>query len=60
MSSDFSATKLADETIALLIQHQPNLIKEQYPSTDLAQDLATFISTLRDQLIDMYNLKPPI
>lgn len=56
----FSAVKKADETIALLIQHQPNILKEQYPDADAAEAVAAFIGTLRSKLIDMYNLTPPL
>ena len=56
----FSAIKKADETIALLIQHQPDLIKISYSDEDGAEHVATFISTLRQKLTDMYNLNPPL
>lgn len=56
----FSAVKKADETIALLIQHQPNLIQEQYPSAETGESIAALIGTLRAKLIDMYNLTPPL
>lgn len=56
----FSAVKKADETIALLIQYQPNIINGQYPNADTAEAVAAFIGTLRSKLIDMYNLTPPL
>jgi len=60
MSEEFSATKQADETIALILQYQTNIFKEQFPNGQSASDVAGFIETLRNRLIDMYNLKPSI
>lgn len=60
MPEEFNPVKKADETIAQLLQSQPNLLKEQYPSVQAAEELAEFIETLRNKLIDIYNLRPPI
>lgn len=55
----FSGVNKADETIALLIQHQPNFLESQPPCENTAENLAAFLSTLRQKLTDMYNLNPP-
>ncbi len=53
----FSAVKKADETIALLIQYQPELFKSHNGN---GTRLGVFISELRQALTDMYNLTPPL
>ena len=53
----FSAVKKADETITLLIQHQPELFNSNRSS---GMQLGAFISELRQALTDMYNLTPPL
>lgn len=55
----FSAVNKADETIALLIQHQPGLIQSQDPGADSGENIAALLTTLRQKLTDMYNLNPP-
>ena len=56
----FSAVKKADETIALLIQYQPELLKHSYSCAGSAEEVAGFIRKLRQELTDMYNLTPPL
>lgn len=55
----FSAANKADETIALLIQHQPNFIQGLTDGEKSAENIADLLSTLRLKLTDMYNLNPP-
>jgi hypothetical protein len=53
------AAQSADNLLALLIQHQPELIKTQEGGTheESGRQTAEFIKGLRDGLIDMYNLR---